>query len=1019
MDYGIREGLAASKVYCVAEDKSGHIWLGTVNGASRFDGHRFENFSTAHGLAPEGVKTIYQDSAGTLWFGHYEGGITRYTNGRFEQVVLSGLRGQGDIYEFFESRQGEMWIASNGHGAIFIPDAETNLLNPGYQQFMGAEGLGDRVFDLCLTADKSLYFVTDVGIKKLEDGGKFSFYRPGEMSNMFQLTCMFEDTRGMRWFGTHNGGLYKYAPGNSDIEIIDVMHGLAHNFVIALHEDHSGNIWVGTYGGGISVISPNQNITTFNSKNGLPDLKIQSLSSDRENNVLIGTNDNGLLLFNSFQFEHYPLPDSFGARRYNAIAISSDNHFYIGTEKGLVVTDSKWNILRLFDQDQGLFDPNVNAIAIDKDGTVWLGTEFGGLFSLDARREIFSSHYFINQYINQNKVTDLRFDHHNNLWIGTLDGLLKINANNGELTRYSQRNGLNGNHISAVYPLRSGDVLVGMVGRGAARISGDSAYSILESGTPGCFLEDAQKLIWVGMESHGVHLMENEEAKVHLTVDDGLLSNSVSTIDQDVNGNIWIGSVLGVSRFDKKSIEFVHYGYSAGFEGVEVKDRSSVVTGADIWYGTANGIYRNRVKLEKSPFELGQLAITAWFVNDEELAKIEFSDLAHDQNEWRFEYKTVSLSDPGNVWYRTLLEGYDQQWSDWTRDRSVKYAGLPEGKYKFHLQAKNRWGEARLVSTPMEMEIHPPWYRTNTFYALSSLAVLLILVLYIKLRERKLMHEKRVLAEKVRSRTREVVEKSEELEKKNNDILDSINYARRIQEAILIPQSEIESYGLDSFIFFQPKDIVSGDFYWFNKSGDKVMFAAVDCTGHGVPGAFMSVVGYSLLDKIAGELEEPHPEIILNELSLGVEKFLRQKENETIPKDGMDMALVVYDKVKRVLEFSGAFNPLYLIRAGVVVEYKADRFPVGSYQQDEQKEFTRHTIDIQAGDTIYVFSDGFVDQFGGPDYKKFKSRQFKLVLSEIAHLPVSAQSDFLERTLSDWKGTCEQLDDILVIGVQF
>ncbi len=1018
-EFGIRDGLSASKVYAIEEDRSGKIWLGTVNGVSLFDGYGFRNFTTENGLAPDGVRTVFQDAAGTVWFGHYEGGISRYRDGKFENLELKNLRGKGDIYDFYETSPGDLWIASNGLGAIHLRNSDGPNQDWEYDQFMGSEGLGDRVFDLATTSDNNLYFVTDVGIKKLEGDSTFSFYKPGGMSNMFQLTCMLEDSRGMHWFGTHNGGLYKYAPGNSDIEIIDVLDGLAHNFVFCLQEDHRGNIWAGTYGGGVSVISPNGRILTLNSSNGLHDDKIQCLSSDRENNILIGTNDNGLLIFKSFQFEHFPLPDGINARRFNALSLRPDNSLWIGTEKGLIRTDLNWDYPHVYDQEHGLFDPNINAMAWDQSGRLWLGTEFGGLFSFSPINNSFESHFYINQYITQHKVTDLVADGNNKLWLGTLDGLLRIDPVQQTLQRYSQRDGLPSNHISAIYPAQSGDIYVGVIGRGAVRVNSDTILPILTQGTPSCFFEDSDGDIWIGMEGEGIYLLNQDGNKRHLTTREGLQSNAVATIDQDQDGNIWIGSNLGLSKLDKSEMSLLHYGFSAGFAGVDVKRRSSLNTGDKIWYGTSNGVFRNTPRLEKPVYPIGNLRITEMLVENEPANPNEKIDLKFDQNELAFSYLTVSLTDPANVWYRTYLEGRDDHWSEWAKARTIIYNGLPEGNYRFHVQARNRWNHEQEITTPAEFVINPPWYRSNTFYVVSVLASVIFLVMYVKLRERKLKKEKRVLAEKVRQRTREVVEKSIELEKKNNDILDSINYARRIQEAILIPQSEIESYGLDAFIFYQPKDIVSGDFYWFNKIGDKILFAAADCTGHGVPGAFMSVVGYSLLDKIAIELNETRPEVILQELSYGVEKFLRQKDNEKMPKDGMDMALAVYDQKSRTLDFSGAFNPLYLVRNGDVTEFKADRFSVGSYEPGNEKQFQRHTTSVEPGDCAYVFSDGFVDQFGGPDYKKFKSRQFKALLADIAILPLNKQNERLQQALNNWMGHVEQLDDIVIIGVRF
>lgn len=1019
-EYGVRDGLAASKVYSVLEDRNGKIWLGTVNGISLFDGLRFRNFSEADGIAPDGVRTIYQDSSGVVWFGHYEGGVTRYKNGSFEVFKPEGVRSTGHIYRFLEAKPGEMWIVSNGLGALHIKGTAKPLSEMEVIQYMGAEGLGDRVFDVTQTADGSVYFVTDVGIKKLENDGAFSFYQPGGMSNMFQLTCMLEDKLGMRWFGTHNGGLYKYAPGNSDIEIIDVLDGLAHNFVFCLHEDESGNIWAGTYGGGVSVISPNGVIRTMNSENGLVDNKIQAITTDRENNVLIGTNDNGLLVFKSFQFESFPLPDRMGVKQFNAIEYTPDGSLWVGTEKGLLRLDKQGANARLYGVDEGLGDPNVNDIALSADGTVWLGTEFGGVFSYSPVSDKIRGHFAINQYITQNKVTDLFVTQNGEvLWVGTLDGLLRINWKKSTLDRLSQRDGLNANHISAIGEAANGDLLVGFVGRGAVRISPDSTYSLLSTGTPGCFLDDREGILWIGMEGQGIWRFIPGTEPQNITSEEGLLTNAVATLNQDEQGAVWIGSTAGLTRFDKENGRFVHYTPSAGFPGVEIRQRASCIFNNEIWYGTANGLVRNKPALEKPENEPGPFFISEVRINGEVIDPEMLMDLSFNQNELGFSFHTTSLSDPESVRYQWYLEGYDSRWTEWSPSGHADYLGLPDGNYRFHVKAKNRWGVEKVIDHSTEFVINPPWYRSKTFYGASAAGLLIFLVLFIKVRERNLRREKRVLEEKVKERTREVVEKSEEIERKNNDILDSINYAKRIQDAILMPRPQIDSFGLEYLLLYKPKDIVSGDFYWFNQAGDVLLLAAADCTGHGVPGAFMSVVGHSLLDKIVVEQGVTRPDKILTRLSEGVERFLRQKENLHIPRDGMDVALVAYNTKTNELNFSGAFNPLYLVRNKEVIEFKADRFSVGSYQSDDEKVFSLHSFQAQIDDCIYIFSDGFVDQFGGPDYKKFKSRQFKTLLSEIQHETMKKQETLLSETLSNWMGQVNQLDDILVIGIRF
>lgn len=258
-----------------------------------------------------------------------------------------------------------------------------------------------------------------------------------------------------------------------------------------------------------------------------------------------------------------------------------------------------------------------------------------------------------------------------------------------------------------------------------------------------------------------------------------------------------------------------------------------------------------------------------------------------------------------------------------------------------------------------------------------------------------------------------------QLAQKNTEITDSIRYAKNIQEAILPPNTEMKKHLPDSFVLYKPKDIVSGDFYWLEHWGDRTLVAAVDCTGHGVPGAFMSIVGYNLLHQSVNNLGLTRPALILNALNKGVASMLHQGHEEATVKDGMDIALCSLDRNSKMLEFAGAYNSLYLVRRGELVEIKGDKFPVGMFMGDEATRFTNHELRLEEGDTMYIFSDGYADQFGGEKGKKFKYRQFQELLLSIQEKPMEEQRIILDRTIEAWRGSLEQVDDILVIGFRF
>jgi serine phosphatase RsbU (regulator of sigma subunit) len=255
------------------------------------------------------------------------------------------------------------------------------------------------------------------------------------------------------------------------------------------------------------------------------------------------------------------------------------------------------------------------------------------------------------------------------------------------------------------------------------------------------------------------------------------------------------------------------------------------------------------------------------------------------------------------------------------------------------------------------------------------------------------------------------------IEEQNKDITASINSAKRIQKAILPNPAEIRGLAGRSFILNIPKDIVSGDFFWFAQSGDKFVIAVADCTDHGVPGALMTMLGISFLDKIVKQEEITDTNLILNELRKEVKRSLHQTGKRNEEKNGMDISICTIDRKQHLLQFSGAFNNLYLYSNDQLIEYMADRMPIGIYE-DEERQFSRDEINYTYGDIIYLLSDGYSDQFGGPDRKKFKTPALKSLLSEIGWLPLQTQLKKLETEFYKWKGNEPQTDDVLIVGLR-
>ncbi len=277
----------------------------------------------------------------------------------------------------------------------------------------------------------------------------------------------------------------------------------------------------------------------------------------------------------------------------------------------------------------------------------------------------------------------------------------------------------------------------------------------------------------------------------------------------------------------------------------------------------------------------------------------------------------------------------------------------------------------------------------------------------------------------------EIEEKNQKLEAAYKDIRDSINYARRIQQAILPNINDVYKALTQSFVYYKPKDIVSGDFYFFSEKNKKIMLGVADCTGHGVPGAFMSMIGHDILNQIIMEKGITSPSDVLDHLEASIRSALKQDMEDSEIKDGMDIAIISMESGARgseknstqlptLLQYSGAFRNLYLLRKDgtEVEEVRADKNSIGGMITGEPKKFSNHQIYLNKGDSFYLFSDGYCDQFGGPGGKKFMSRQFQKLLFGMRHLSMKEQEEALDKTFREWRGDLEQVDDILVIGVR-
>ncbi len=446
----------------------------------------------------------------------------------------------------------------------------------------------------------------------------------------------------------------------------------------------------------------------------------------------------------------------------------------------------------------------------------------------------------------------------------------------------------------------------------------------------------------------------------------------------------------------------------------------------EIWLGSDNGLYiLNEYAQQNLPKKFNIVIDGLWLNRIPTLVHVNradnFSPIAYRQNSLDFTFYAATFQTGGGMLYRHRLVGFTDEWSDWSTVSRASFPKLYEGNYTFEVQAKSAFGFLGKTAR-FSFQILPPWYRTWWMYLVYFAALVIAIFVINRLSIQRVKRQNIRLEEIVTERTHEIAEQNEQLEaqkteiiQKSKDIVDSINYAKRIQNTILPSPEEIQAIGIQPMVFFQPKDIVSGDFYWIQRQENSIFFAAIDCTGHGVPGALVSIVGYNGLMRILNEKKLPFPNEITDGLrQIVVDSFHGKGQNDL--KDGMDLSLCRLDLDDQMLYFSGAYNGGIIVRNAELIELKADKQPIGQFEN--AFPFTLQQFPVQKDDMIYLFTDGYVDQFGGEKGKKLKSTGFKNLLLQASELSIEKQHELFSTFFTNWRGSLEQVDDVCVIGVR-
>jgi ligand-binding sensor domain-containing protein/serine phosphatase RsbU (regulator of sigma subunit) len=1030
-NFNSEDGLAQAYVYTIIQDTHGYLWLGTGNGLSRFNGFIFENFTTSDSLADNFITSGIIDGEG-IWFGHMSGRLSYYDGKKF-QIVPIPQSNLSPVTHFAKSPDGQIWASTYSDGLMKL-NIETGLI----KRYISKEQIFITTFDFLDNGE--LIIGTNSGLLycRLIDSGEIEITGPVKEIPESKVTCV-QRNRGNTGFyiATENDGIFQLTHDNNIFKISKIFTDPDFEFsgIQNIYQDSQSDLWLGSFGKGLikmNYSSTRELIKTdyFNKANGFTTDNVKTIFEDREGNIWSGNYGDGLTQITPKTFSVYKFDKLLYGE--NIFSIWSDQQYrWLGTGIGLVKTDKETGkILKFYGKGSGLPKDTVTTIYSENGKELWIGTEKNGLYFMDTGSEKILK-YQIGDGALENSINIIT-GKEKEIWIGTKKGLCNINSGTNKIIWFTiNQGGLPHNFINCIYLDRTGKLWVTTHGNTLAYIQDGKVFKIPLNSTSGILTlspitEDTDSRIWVGSNGNGVFMVESDSVS-NFTVKEGLLSNyCYSLICDDVHKIIWVGHKGGLSKIRTtdylvkpiQHIENITDSYQFNPNAI-LKDKEG-----KIWFGTDKGLISYDPAMEYPFFLPPVLGITSFKINDEEKNYTDKIILSPGKYKIRIDFLGISLKDPTLVTYQYKLEGYDR-WSEITKNTTITYNNLTEGKYTFILNSSS--GDGAVSANPLTISIliKIPLWKKWWFYLISLLILIALILIYVKRREYIFLAEKKILEEKVIERTHEIQIQKDEIEvqrdiidEKNTSITSSIRYASHIQNAILPPIELIDKLLPDNFILSIPKDIVSGDFYWMAEKDNSIVFTVADCTGHGVPGAFMSFLGITLLNSIVNIEGTKRSDEIVNKLRERVVHSLQQSRKDIPTSDGMDIALCVLNQSQHRIQYSGGLSNLVYIRGGKLEVIKADRFSV-CIANDDPGPFKLNEFEIKKGDVFYLFSDGYKDQFGGDFDKKYLVPHFYLTLLEIHKLPMSDQKEVLEKKLNDWMKGGTQTDDITVMGIRF
>ncbi|MBN2347935.1 MAG: SpoIIE family protein phosphatase [Bacteroidales bacterium] len=1060
LHYNTIDGLSQTNIKDVFLDKSHYLWIGTNDGLNVFNGYEFKTFKhnpeNSASISGNIINRIGQDKNGNLWVATNNGvNIFNFNTGEFSTVYPEKVDAKfSNNISNLQIDQNYAYIISENYLGRFLLNGKPDTIIELPQSFFNYEYKWR--LPICVNSrNHEVYFSNRQDIFKITGNNELIKINIDFLFEDEQIHTFYSDTSDILWIGTSRA-IYAYRMNTSQVEkrinvydeqsktgwsvfsmypksdqtiylgtnngiiICNTDNGrisipefnekmpisFRNSLVTSIEKDSSNNYWFGAYSGLLKYHEGKRMFNNYSTENipSLPNNIITSIYKDKNNRIWAGCLFSGLSIINKdfkdatrYYVDHENIRQRLSGNRVNGIYELSDGDIFISTGNGLAEYDpvsEKFMPLVLKDQDSqiiSLLHTQIYKIEEDLTGNLWMGTS-KGLFKYNIISGITES-YFTEEDSIQLSVTALLLQNKDTLWLGTQSGLVLMIPENGRYTV-----------IIPEHP----------------------EFNPVPKEIYSMYIDKNNINLWLGT-NFGLCKFDRKNFVCEIyNEDDGFINSFIYNILEDEANNLWLSTNKGLIKFNyvnntvqnyttRDGLINFEYNTNAAFKSSDGEFFFGGISGFSSFYPDSFIINNHIPPLVITKFNIIQGdKIRDFYVGEKDTVYISYSN-----NYFDIYFAALDYTAPDKNQYRYSITktGKKPEWTSLGNKNNVVFAGMDPGTYLFQVLGSNNDLVWNTEGKSLIIIIETPFWKSTEAKGVYILIFLGAILFFFRMRTRSL----RVLNREYKERekvARKVALQKEELTLINKNITDSINYARRIQEAMMPSKKIFKNLLPESFIIHEPKDIVSGDFYWIGDVEGKTFIAAVDCTGHGVPGAFMSIIGFELFRRITTIEKIQEPARILNSLNEEFKTIFSDVENIAF-RDGMDLAFCTIDIKNRELEFAGAFNSIYIIRENTIIEIKGDRFSVG-LTDDEfgLQPFKNHVIPLQNNDMLYLFTDGFADQFGGPEGKKYKYRRFRHLLLAIHQLPMEKQKYFLQKSISEWKGDLDQVDDILVIGTR-